>query len=206
LVEALKQVTFDQELAGGLLEALYLSGHLSGKLNELLGAKMPRKGEVLSADEKTIAKLVGFAREKGNPVLGEAEAVSCMGCHRIGSQGGLIGPDLTSLGTTLSPERIVEELLWPNRQVKEGYSLVQITTNGGEVLQGYERSGRPGEITIRELSGDSFITLNEKEVASVRKLGSAMPSNLTAGLSRQRLLNLIQYLVLLGKNKDNVRD
>ena len=90
--------------------------------------------------------------------------------------------------------------------MKEGYSLVELTTVGGGILQGYERSAKPGEITIRELSGDSFITLNEKDVASVRKMGSAMPSNLTAGLSRQRLLNLIQYLVLLGKNKDNVRD
>lgn len=206
LVGELKQVNLKEGLARRLLQALYLSGHLSGKLNELLGAKITKKGEALAADEKTIAELVRLAREKGNPVQGEAEAVSCIGCHRIGLRGGQIGPDLSFLGTTLSPERIVEEVLWPNRQVKEGYSLVELTTVGGGILQGYERSAKPGEITIRELSGDSFITLNEKDVASVRKLGSAMPSNLTAGLSRQRLLNLIQYLVLLGKNKDNVRD
>ena len=206
LVDALKPVPFSKDVADGLLQALYLSGHLSGKLNELLRVKMPKESEPLSPDEKTIASLVRQAREKGDPKLGKPEAASCLGCHRIGTQGGLVGPDLTSLGTTLSPERIVEELLWPARQIKEGYSLVQLTTKSGEILQGYERSSKPGAITIRQLAVDSFLTLRREQVASVTKLGSAMPPNLVAGLSRQKLLNLIQYLVQLGKTQNNGSD
>ena len=206
LVEALKPVPFSNDVADRLLQALYLSGHLSGKLSELLGGKVAKNSEPLSPDEKTIASLVRMAREKGDPNLGKPEAASCLGCHRIGTQGGLIGPDLTSLGTTLSPERIVEELLWPGRQVKEGYSMIQLTTKSGEILQGYERSSKPGAITIRQLAVDSFLTLRREQVASVTKLGSAMPPNLVAGMSRQRLLNLIQYLVQLGKTQNNGSD
>ncbi len=206
LVEALKPVDLGRDVADRLLQALYLSGHLSGKLNEMLRAKMPEESDPLSPDEKTIASLVRMAREKGDPNLGEPEAASCLGCHRIGAKGGLIGPDLTSLGTTLSPERIVEELLWPGRQVKEGYSMIQLTTKSGEILQGYERSSKPGAITIRQLAVDSLLTMRREQVTSVTKLGSAMPPNLVAGMSRQRLLNLIQYLVQLGKTQNNGSD
>ena len=206
LVEALKPVDLGQDVADRLLQALYLSGHLSGKLSELLGGKVAKNSELLSPDEKTISELVRLAREKGDSARGKLESVSCLGCHRIGSQGGLVGPDLTSLGTTLSPERIVEELLWPGRQVKEGYSMIQLTTKSGEVLQGYERSAKPGEIAIRQLAEDSFLTLRRDRIHSVKKLGSAMPANLVTGMPRQRLLDLIQYLVQLGKTENNGND
>ena len=206
LVEALKPVDLGQEVADRLLQALYLSGYLSGKLSELLGGKVAKNSEPLSSDEKTISELVRLAREKGDSARGKLESVSCLGCHRIGSQGGLVGPDLTSLGTTLSPERIVEELLWPGRQVKEGYSMIQLTTKSGEVLQGYERSAKSGEIAIRQLAEDSLLTLRRDRIHSVKKLGSAMPANLVTSMPRQRLLDLIQYLVQLGKTENNGND
>jgi len=206
LVEALEPVDLGRGVADRLLQALYLSGHLSGRMSELLGGKGAKSSELLSPDEKTISELVRLASEKGDPARGKLEAVSCLGCHRIGSQGGLVGPDLTSLGTTLSPGRIVEELLWPGRQVKEGYSLIQLTTKSGEILQGYERSAKSGEIAIRQLAEDSFLTFRRDRILSVKKLGSAMPPNLVTGMPRQRLLDLIQYLVQLGKTENNGND
>ena len=61
-------------------------------MSELLGGKGAKSSELLS-DEKTISELVRLAREKGDPT-GGSSAVSCLGCHKIGSQGGLVGPDL----------------------------------------------------------------------------------------------------------------
>ena len=84
--------------------------------------------------------------------------------------------------------------------------MIQLTTKSGEILQGYERSSKPGTIAIRQLAEDSFLTLRREQVGSVKKLGSAMPPNLLAGMSRQRLLNLIQYLVQLGKTENNGSD
>ena len=45
-----------------------------------------------------------------------------------------MGPDLTAIGTTLSTERIIEELLWPARQIKEGYSVVAVVTDSGNLF------------------------------------------------------------------------
>ena len=75
-------------------------------------------------------------------------AAGCIACHRVGaaSNAGIpfIGPELETIGNTLSTERIIEETLWPGRHVKEGFSLLQVTTKNGNVHQGYEQRSREG--------------------------------------------------------------
>ena len=199
LDEALRASAPDRASARGLLQALYSSGRLSKDLDDLLSRLAGEGGETLSPDRGNLHELVRMAREKGDPGSGKLLAASCVGCHRIGSVGGVVGPDLTFIGTTLAADRIVEELLWPARQVKEGYTLLEITTKSGEVMQGYERSGGRDQVAFRRLAEETLVTLRKDQVGSVRKLGSAMPSSLTAGMSRQQLLDLIRYLTLLGK-------
>ena len=59
----------------------------------------------------------------------------------------MIGPDLSSIGSTLSAERMTEELLWPGRQIKEGFVPIEVHTKDNRILIGYERKTleRPGE-------------------------------------------------------------
>ena len=69
----------------------------------------------------------------------------CAACHRVSAPiAGVtyIGSDLSTIGNTLNSERIIEETLWPGRAVKEGFSLVQVTTKGGTLHQGYEQRPR----------------------------------------------------------------
>jgi mono/diheme cytochrome c family protein len=49
-------------------------------------------------------KLSAFARNKAKVLL--AEKLSCLGCHRLGEQGGQIGPDLTQAHVRLQPEYV----------------------------------------------------------------------------------------------------
>jgi len=45
----------------------------------------------------------------------------CIGCHKIGAEGGAVGPDLTHVGGRLSPAGIREAILLPNAKVTKGY-------------------------------------------------------------------------------------
>ena len=64
--------------------------------------------------------------------------------------GGMIGPDLSTAGTCLKPEEIVESVLWPRRQVKEGYAAYTVATTDGKIRQGYKLAETPTEIVFRD--------------------------------------------------------
>ncbi len=45
----------------------------------------------------------------------------CIGCHKVGAEGGAVGPDLTHVGGRLSAAGIREAILLPNAKVTKGY-------------------------------------------------------------------------------------
>lgn len=45
----------------------------------------------------------------------------CIGCHKVGAEGGAVGPDLTHVGGRLSPAGIREAILLPNAKVTKGF-------------------------------------------------------------------------------------
>ena len=151
-----------------------------------------------------VAKLVSESRQHGDAARGAAlfGSSACTSCHRVSGTGGNIGPDLTSIGTTLSAERIVEELLWPDRQVKEGYTVVAVLTVEGRVHTGVERTTlmnrEAGKIVLEDLATSQLTTIPNEHVEEIRKTGSPMPTGLTAILSRPRLIDLVLYLTQLG--------
>ena len=113
--------------------------------------------------------------------------------------GGSIGPNLTGLGTTLSGERIIEELIWPNRQVKEGFTSLRVITQDGKILQGYERKTKQSEaeggVALLDPLTQTLMVLNADDIDTVQKSPSVMPEGLTNLLTAQQLSDLIAFLM-----------
>jgi putative heme-binding domain-containing protein len=154
-------------------------------------------------DAGTVARLVAAAQAAGDAKRGAkiatAAARACLSCHRIESQGGAIGPDLSAIGRAMTPEAIVESVLWPKRQVKEGYLLTQVTTKDGRALQGYRVAETTEHLTLRNFTAGGLEIIAKTTVAARSDVGSIMPDGLTAGLSAQELADLFRYLFELGK-------
>lgn len=202
LAAALESSKMTPDSSRALLQSLYETGRSDKALVAVLRKAADVSGSELPYSESYIKRLVADATAMGNAQRGAALTESCVACHRIEKIGGVIGPDLTSIGTTLSAERIVEEVLWPTRQVKEDYTMLQVTTTDGEVHQGYERrtkqSETSGDVVMRQLATDSLMTLRKDRIESRQVLASAMPTGLTADLNQHQLLDLIRYLTTLG--------
>lgn len=198
LANALGATKMEAAFAGHVLQSLYATGRNDEQLIAVLkkSAGISGKGQPYSL--ALVQKLVADSKTQGDAARGKALAASCIACHKFGQVGGVIGPDLTAIGTTLSADRITEELLWPSRQVKEGYTLLQVTTKDGKLHQGFERrtkeSEETGDLVMRQLAIDVIVTIKKDQIASVQKLGSAMPAGLTTAMTRQQQLDLIQYL------------
>ena len=205
LASALASESLDAERATGLLRALFSSGRSDPSLVAVLQAAIGPAAAPPEYSPSLVERLATAAAESGDAVRGRAlfAKLACASCHKISGAGGRVGPDLTAIGTTLSAQRIVEEVLWPSRQVKEGYSMLTVITEDGKVHQGYERrsagSREAGQLVLESLATAEQITIEKAEIEETRVTGSAMPAGLMALLSKSQLLDLIQYLRELGK-------
>ena len=78
--------------------------------------------------------------KRGDAARGEAiyqrANLLCATCHAIGGAGGVIGPDVLSVGASAPVDYIIESLLEPSKKIKEGYHTTQVTKKNGDVLTG----------------------------------------------------------------------
>lgn len=205
MAAAMKSRKLKPRVARLLLKSLFSTGHSDRELLGMLNSSLGSSGKPPEYSEEFVKQLVGDAQKSGDLARGALlfKNLACVSCHRVGGKGGEIGPDLTAIGTTLSPARIAEELLWPNRQVKEGFSVVQVVTVDGKIHQGYQRKtqggGDSGDLVLQDLATRKLVTLKAADIEVKKVTGSVMPRGLTAVLSRQQQLDLVRYLSDLGK-------
>jgi len=198
LAASLEKAKLTEAIAGQALAALRAAGSSDEALTKVFSkaAGVAVTGPVYS--EKYVREL---AREslKGNAGNGAVvfQTAGCAACHQTGKPiAGLayIGPDLSTIGNTLSRERIIEEVLWPARAVKEGYSLVQVTTADGTIYQGYEQRSRADDVLLTPLGSRATLRIPAAQVREKKTAGTAMPPNLTASLRQGQLRDLIHFL------------
>jgi len=48
------------------------------------------------------------------------DSQGCKGCHRLGGEGGTVGPDLKEVGARLSREQLRQQLIEPRRRHSDG--------------------------------------------------------------------------------------
>ena len=130
----------------------------------------------------------------GDPYQGESIYMQrCAACHKLFFKGGAIGPDLTSyqrkdLGTLLP------SILEPSAEIREGYEYIQIKTNDGRLLSGFEVD-RDLKITVlRGLDGQDVVVENKSIQSRESNNRSLMPEGLLEGLSEQQLRDFFAYL------------
>lgn len=151
----------------------------------------------LEFSEELLGELVATGRkgdrERGRTLF-ESAQLGCLACHKAGAKGGQIGPDLTAVGSGVPFERIVTEVLWPARQVKEGYSLSRITLKDKQVLQGYTQQSRNEKVLLlRDFATAGTRKIPREDIARTEVIGSLMPPT-ARGLSRQQIADLCAYL------------
>src|SRR4051812_26221137 len=144
------------------------------------------------------AKAHGDAR-RGAVVFGAATS-ACLSCHRVGKQGGDVGPNLSTVGACLPPEEVVEAVFWPNRTVKPEFKAVAVEDTKGRVIQGVVKDETAAELVLQDAAG-KLHRIPKKEIEERRAIGSLMPDGLTAAMTPEQRRDLIRYLLELGKTR-----
>jgi quinoprotein glucose dehydrogenase len=121
------------------------------------------------------ALLRGGNAVRGREVFYENPATQCTRCHTVRGSGADVGPNLTSIGSSLSREQLVEALLEPNARIAPGYGLVSVTLRNGQKVEGTLREETPAELVVAVGTPPKLERISKKDVAKRSNPTSAMP-------------------------------
>ena len=154
----------------------------------------------------TANEITAFAEEvkvRGNAKRGadvfQRPQLGCIACHAVNGQGGSIGPNLSALGSAQPVEFIVGAILEPQKEIKEGYTSISVTTKDGEEYQGYQVRETTEELVLRDVLQNKEVRLRRATIQEKRPNGSVMPAGLADTLTREEFRDLVRYLSELGR-------
>ena len=124
----------------------------------------------------------------------------CSRCHRFGTEGRAVGPELTSVGRRFSRSDLLASIVEPSKVVAEPYRLTHVST-----LDGLTRTGRllaEGDyrselirLNTEILRPGQFETIDKKQVESLQPVElSPMPVGLLDSLTPSEINSLLNYL------------
>lgn len=203
-----------------LVETLSNSSTLDGYSEERLRKIFDQYPDDVQADvDKLVAKLNAAHAERlsylkqiegalADGVLDKGRILffgkaTCSTCHKIGTQGGEFGPDLTSIQRDRSTHDLLEAIVYPSASFVREYETYRIQTGSGEHV-GIIKSRSPDEI-ILETSVQSSIRIPTSDIKKIENAdASMMPQGLDKLLTREEMADLMAFL--LGQDQDPETD
>ncbi len=180
---------------------------LPGDNQSLIDALLPLAGAAISPEALTperLAELTAATIATGDPFAGERiyhlAELQCVSCHQIGGVGGVVGPDLTTIGTSAPVDYLIESIIAPNAKIKENYhSTVALTEDG--VFAGIEIGSTEQRLILR--GADNRLIEIDREIVLETKPGpSLMPAGLVDRLPIEQQRDLYAFLSRLGRPGD----
>jgi putative heme-binding domain-containing protein len=132
---------------------------------------------------------------KGDVIKGKAifTKANCIKCHKFGTEGEGIGPDLTTLSKRFKRGEVLESILAPSKVISDQYRSSTILTQDGRSFIGLAAE-QGGMITIL-LQDGTKMTIKSSDVESrYASLVSVMPEKLLDELRREEIADLFAYM------------
>jgi putative heme-binding domain-containing protein len=151
------------------------------------------------ADQR-IAELI--ARRRDGYVSSKASAASgmkvyekhCAACHQLGGKGAKIGPQLDGVGIR-GPERLLEDMLDPNRNVDQAFRSTTLVLENGQFVSGLVLREEGQVIVLADAQGKEQRV--QKSAVAERNVSqlSPMPGNFAEQIAETELYDLLAYLL-----------
>jgi putative heme-binding domain-containing protein len=121
----------------------------------------------------------------------------CANCHRVGSSGGWLGPDLSRIGAARSREALIREIRTPSAWMPPAFESVTVVTRDGQKIRGIKKN--EDVFSIQIMDGRERIQgylKSDLQQVTLEKT-SMMPEYGPERLSQSDLNDLIGYLSTL---------
>jgi putative membrane-bound dehydrogenase-like protein len=153
-------------------------------------------------DGKTLPPLLTLAARTGDAPAGRAVFErTCAACHVVGSAGTDFGPALTEIGDKLPKSGLLVAILDPSAGIGFGYEGWTIRTRDGQQLVGLITSETDDEVLMK-LVGGIQRRVPKSTIADRKRMDvSLMPHGLERTMSEADLVNLVEYLSTLRRQR-----
>lgn len=179
---------------------------LANSGNDLAGGPQPkgpgRRWTVEDALPLVEDKLANPDFEQGKLMF---EATQCGSCHVMRGEGGIIGPDLTQLGTRFTAKDMLESIIEPNKVVSDQYAATVFTMKDGSSILGRLTNENENTYFVSQnpFAPEVLREIPKQEVASTKySYISVMYPGLINRLNEEELKDLMAYL-MAGGNEDH---
>lgn len=158
--------------------------------------------------DEDVLRLIAYLRNLGGVAatespIGNVEngrqlfSAQCALCHRVGTRGGRIGPELTRIGVARSRAALVREIRTPNEWVPQGFEAVTVVLRDGTKIRGAKKNEDVFSIQVMDLRErlQGYLKSSVREVIDDKV--SLMPAYGPGQLNDTQLNDLVGYLTTL---------
>ena len=163
----------------------YLSTHF--------GQGAPSAAGTMPAAAPAVAKETPLSEEQVAKATGLIKTNGCLSCHRVSGAGSYIGPDLSDVGASYSPEQIRAALVSPNKDAAPQHRSIRLVTKDGKTITGRILNQDGFSVQIIDSSSElrSFLKSNLREFTIIT--ANPMPAY-GDKMSAEDMTDLVQYL------------
>ena len=116
-----------------------------------------------------------------------------MACHRIGTLGTPVGPDISDT-VFKSPEQLLIDILDPSRVIDNNYGVYNVRTKAGSVYSGFIAEQTASSLRLRRGEGQEDVVLRA-DIDEMRGSGlSLMPEGLEKAVDVAQFADLVAFL------------
>lgn len=167
---------------------------IAKRLSEIT-ANLPPTNEAAKAIIAARLNSFAAARASADEKRGQQVfQINCAICHRIGVAGNLVGPQLDGIGTR-GAERLLEDLLDPNRAVDPAFRLHFVKQKNGNLMTGLFRREQDGVQYYADAAGQEHAIPKSEITEDQISEFSLMPAGFGELIPEKDLHDLLAYLL-----------
>ena len=151
-------------------------------------AEPPSNRKRVVADYQPALDLEGKA-ERGQMLY----AKTCVQCHRAGTAGHQVGPDLVSVQNK-SPADLLVAILDPNREAQPSFQTYTVVTKQGTIHTGMISAETAATLTLKRAEAKEDVVLREALDELISTGQSLMPEGLEKDIDKQALADIIAFI------------
>lgn len=190
------------------LTGIFASGATEDSLYPIVrrgipGTEMPPAGVFLQEPDtwkalmylRTLSAPPPSEPPRGNAENGERIFwARCGGCHRVNDRGGVLGPDLSRIGTARTRAVLVRQIRGAVEDFRPGYEPVTVTTADGRTIRGTRKNADLFSVQVMDSAErlQGYVKADVRAVVEEKR--SIMPAYSVEQLNDQDLDDLLRFL------------